>query len=408
MDAFMARQPILNRDLKVFGYELLFRNGAENYFRPVDGDLATKSLISDAVHLHDIESLSDGRKCFINFTRNALLSELYTMLPPPTTVVEILETVELDEELLLACHRVRKQGYMLALDDYVLEPRFEPLLPLIDLLKVEFPALTELQHYAVVASAEKFGFELLAEKVETPEQYDLARRHGYHYFQGYFFCKPQMLRARRLPQSRVQCLRLLQLIGKPEFDIDGIEDLIRGDLSLTYKLLRYLNSPVLRRQNPVNSVRHAITTLGQQPLLKWVSLIAVNEFSGEKPLELITTCLVRARFCELVGERVHDHTMGADCFMVGMFSLLDAMLDQPMSQLIKELNFSDAVRDALLRLESPLLPILELGLAMENGDWPEISRQSASLGIAEAEVFAAHAQSIDWSTDLQRATMDSA
>ena len=403
----MARQPILNRDLKVFGYELLFRNGAENYFRPVDGDLATRSLISDVVHLHDIESLSDGRKCFINFTRNALLSELYTMLPPPTTVVEILETVELDAELLVACRRVRNQGYTLALDDYVLEPRFAPLLPLIDLLKVEFPALTDQQHHSVVESARRFGFELLAEKVETPEQYDLARQHGYHYFQGYFFCKPQMLRARRLPQSRLQCLRLLQLIGKPEFDIDGIEDLIRGDLSMTYKLLRYLNSPVLRRQNPVNTVRQAITTLGQQSLLKWVSLIALNEFSGEKPSELMTTCLVRARFCELVGERVHDRTLGADCFMVGMFSLLDAMLDQPMSQLIKDLSFSEAVRDALLRLESPLLPILELGLAMENGDWPAISRQSASLVIAEAEVFAALAQSIEWSTDLQRATTDS-
>ena len=221
MDAFLARQPILNRELQIYGYELLFRNGAENYFRPVDGDIATRSLISDAVHIHSLEKLTDGRKTFINFTRNALVQDLYTMLPRETTVVEVLESVEPDDELLEACRRVKRRGYTLALDDYILEAKFDPLLSLIDVLKVEFPALSEPQQHTVIESAKRYGFKLLAEKVETPEQYESGRRLGYDYFQGYFFCKPQMLRGRRLPESGIHCLRLLELINESELDVEG-------------------------------------------------------------------------------------------------------------------------------------------------------------------------------------------
>ena len=400
MDAFLARQPILNRELQVYGYELLFRNGAENYFRPVDGDIATRSLISDAVHIHSLEKLTDGRKTFINFTRNALVQDLYTVLPEETTVVEVLESVELDDELLDACRRVKRRGYTLALDDYILEARFDPLLSIIDVLKVEFPALSVLQQQTVIESAQRYGFKLLAEKVETPEQYAFARQLGYDYFQGYFFCKPQMLSARRLPESSIQCLRLLQLISESELDVDRVEALIRRDISLSYKLLRYLNSPMFLRQAPVQSVRHAITTLGQKPLQKWVSIIAIHGLSDQKPSELMNTCLIRARFSELLGEQVLDQALMSECFIVGMFSLLDAMLDQPMKDVLPELSLSDDVRLALLRLESPLLPVVELAIAMENGDWSAIKRLTTSLNMEEAEAFRLHADSIEWAIQM--------
>jgi EAL and modified HD-GYP domain-containing signal transduction protein len=206
MDAFLARQPIFDRELQVYGYERLFRNGTENYFRPIDGDAATSSLISDAMHVHSLDKLTDGRRSFIHFTRNAVIQDLYTVLPAATTVVEVLESVELDDELLDACRRVKSRGYTLALDDYILESRFDPLLSLIDVLKTEFPALSETQQHRVIASARQHGFKLLAEKVETPDQYEFARHLGYDYFQGYFFCKPQLVSARRLPESGLQCL----------------------------------------------------------------------------------------------------------------------------------------------------------------------------------------------------------
>jgi c-di-GMP-related signal transduction protein len=401
MDAFLARQPILNHELQLIGYELLFRNGAENYFRPVDGDMATASLISDAVHIHSLEKLTDGYLSFINFPRHSLVQDLYTVLPSATTVVEVLETVEMDDQLLEACRRVKRQGYLLALDDYVLEARFDALLSIIDILKVEFPALSEVQQRVVVASAKHYGFKLLAEKVETPEQCEFARELGYDYFQGYFFCKPQMVSARRLPESNIQSLRLLQLVSQPVFEIDEVEALIRGDISLSYKLLRYLNSPVFRRKSPVQSVRHAIITLGQQPLRKWVSVIAVHGLSGQKPTELMNTSLIRARFNELVCEKVCDKSVSSECFIAGMFSLLDAMLDQPMSDILKELNLPEDVRLALLRLDSPIRSIVELAVAMENGDWDAIDRLANTLGIEGPEAFRLHAESIAWAKQMQ-------
>jgi c-di-GMP-related signal transduction protein len=401
MDAFLARQPILNRDLQLYGYELLFRNGAENYFRSVDGDLATASLISDAVHIHSLDKLTDGCLSFINFPRNSLVQDLYTVLPSATTVVEVLESVEMDEELLEACRRVKRQGYLLALDDYVLDTRFDALLSIIDILKVEFPALSEHQQHAVVESARRYGFKLLAEKIETPEQCEFARQLGYDYFQGYFFCKPQMVSARRLPESNIRSLRLLQLVTQSRFDVDAVESLIRGDIALSYKLLRYLNSPVFRRQTPVQSVRHAIITLGQEPLRKWVSVITVHGLSGQKPTELINTSLIRARFNELVCEKVFDKSVSSECFIAGMFSLLDAMLDQPMSDILSELNLSEDVRLALLRLDSPIRSIVELAVAMENGDWEAIDRLTDNLGIEGAEAFRLHADSIVWASQMQ-------
>ncbi|MCA9011341.1 MAG: HDOD domain-containing protein [Planctomycetaceae bacterium] len=406
MDAFLARQPILNRDLQLHGYELLFRNGAENYFRTVDGDVATASLISDAVHIHSLEKLTDGHMTFINFTRNALVQDLYTVLPQASTVVEILESVAMDDELLEACRRVKRHGYILALDDYVLEARFDPLLSMIDILKVEFPALSGQQQCSVVESARQYGFKLLAEKVETPAQYDSAWNLGYDYFQGYFFCKPQMLSARRLPESNLQSLRLLQLVNESEFDIDKVEHLIRSDISLSYKLLRYLNSPVFRRQTPVQSVRHAIITLGQEPLRKWVSVIAVHGISSQKPSELMNTCLIRARFSERLGEKVFGPDLASECFIVGMFSLLDAMLDQPMKEIVQELRLTEEVRRALEGGESPLNQVLNLSRAMEIGDWTTINRLASSLGVDDAEACRLYSESIEWAVQMQPQSSD--
>ena len=401
MDAFIARQPIFDRQQDVFGYELLFRSGAENFFRPVDGDLATASLIDDAVHLHSVDKLTNGRTCFINFTRNALVDGLYSVLSPASTVVEVLETVELDDELLEACRKLRSLGYRLALDDYIVDPRFEPLLSLINLLKVEFPVLSLEQHHTVLASARTHGYQLLAEKVETPEQYELAMELGYHYFQGYFFCKPQIQSTRRIPKSQMQCLRLLQKVSEPEFDVDEVEKLLRSDLALSYKLLRYLNSPLFQRTHPLRSVRHAIITLGQQPLRQWVSLMAVEELSREKPLELIRTSLTRARFCERLGAVLVGIQQTSDCFLLGMFSLLDAILDQPMSDLTRELNLEESLQLALEGGDSPLRPLLDLAVALEVADWERIGLLTARLGITVEEIVDLNLEAIAWSGSQQ-------
>lgn len=210
-----------------------------------------------------------------------------------------------------------------------------------------------------------------------------------------------MVSARRLPQSNLQSLRLLQLVSQPVFNVDDVEALIRSDISLSYKLLRYLNSPVFSRQSPVQSVRHAIVTLGQQPLRKWVSVIAVHGLAGQKPTELMNTSLIRARFNELVSEKLFDKSVSSECFIAGMFSLLDAMLDQPMSDIVSELSVPENVRLALLGLDSPFRSIVDLAVAMENGDWDTIDRLTDNLGIEADEAFRLHADSIVWASQMQ-------
>jgi c-di-GMP-related signal transduction protein len=396
VDAFIARQPIFDRDLTVYAYELLFRNGAENFFRPVDGNFATQSLISDALHLHSITKITEGRRCFINFTRESILSELYAVLPAASTVVEVLETVEITAEIIEACQKLREQGFTLALDDYVLNSGFNELLPYVDILKVEFPALSAEQHAEITKMCAEHRFMLLAEKVETQEQYLQAKSLGYHLFQGYFFCRPSILRTKRIPESYAQSLRLLQVVNQPEFQIQRIEELIRSDVGMSYKLLRYLNSPVFRQRTPVQSIRKAVTTLGQTSIKKWVSLLTVNSISTDKPTELTNTSLIRARFCELCGENLLDHNSVSDCFTSGLFSLLDAMLDQPIEILIDELNLSANVRSALLGQTSAMSDILSLAVAMEKADWKLIARFSEQYQIPEKSLFQWNQESVDW------------
>lgn len=404
MDAFLARQPILTREQAVLGYELLFRNGSDNFFRPTDGDLATASLISDAVNLHSIEKLTEGRLSFINFTRKALLSALYTLLPHATTVVEVLESLDVDDELLAACDLLKKRGYQLALDDYVLESRFDSLLSRIDVLKVEFPALTETQHQDVIESSRRYGFKLLAEKVEDPAQFEFARDLGYDYFQGYFFCRPQMVKTRRLPGSHVNSLRLLTLANQRDFDLDQAETLIRSDLSLSYNLLRYINSPMFRRDSKVQSVRHAITTLGQKPLSKWVSVTAMQQLSSGKPPELLNTCLIRGYFCERIGRLALSRELVSECFTVGMFSLLDAMLDKPMKEVTQELSLSDAATRALLGESSVFLNMLQLTSAIEYGDWASVGQLAPQLGVSEADVTTLYCESVECAASVRSET----
>jgi EAL and modified HD-GYP domain-containing signal transduction protein len=185
-------------------------------------------------------------------------------------------------------------------------------------------------------------------------------------------------------------------VNEPDFDIDQIEELLRSDLTLSYKLLRYLNSPLFQRSKPLSSIRQAIVTLGQQPLRQWVCLVAVDEMSNEKPPELINTCLTRARFCEIVGGRVLGRALSPDCFVTGMFSLLDAILDQPMQELTSQLNLADTVRFALHGEDSPLRSLLMLARAIDNAEWSTIADLSAALKLDVADVLKAHREAIEW------------
>jgi c-di-GMP-related signal transduction protein len=401
MQACIARQPIFNPGREVVAYELLFRSGPENIFCGADGDLASASVMGDALHVHQLSSLCDGKPCFINITRKVLVQDLYTILPTERVVLELLEDIQPDEEVIAACQRLRRAGYSLALDDVSPKHRLrDSLLPYAQIVKVDFLASDMIFREEIAQLMKKTGVELLAEKVETYTDFAEAKRMGYSRFQGFFFCRPEMVTRRDVPPARLAQVRLLQQINLSDLDIDALDALVRQDTALAYRLLRFLNSAAFGFRSEIKSIRHALVLLGDRPLRKWVSLMALSRLGEEKPTELITLSMVRARFCETLGRRLDMADRDSDLFMLGMFSLLDAVLDRPMVEVLKDMALSDEVRAGLLRENPTLHDVLELSIAFERAEWEEFARRCHHLRVAPGEAADAHHRASKWAAGL--------
>ena len=242
MDIFIARQPIFDIRQNVFAYELLYRSGIKNLYAGINGDQASSEVIGSSFLLFGLENLTMGKKAFINFTRKLLEDEVATLLPKESIVVEVLENVEPDKQMLSACIKLKELGYQLALDDFAYDPRFEPFIDLVDIIKVDFLQTSPQDRAALVQRIGNKNIKFLAEKVETKEDFNQALQAGYSYFQGYFFSKPNIVSGKDITSFKLTYLQLLQEIGKPDLDFDELEETIKRDVALSYKLLRYINS----------------------------------------------------------------------------------------------------------------------------------------------------------------------
>ena len=301
MDVFVARQPIFDIKRKIYAYELLFRSGESNGFPDIDGETATTSLLSSSFFTVGIEKIGAGKLVFINFTEELLLNDTPQLFPPDKMMVEVLEDVSPGPEIVAACQSLKDKGYSLALDDFVYSKQFEELLHLSDIIKIDF-RLTPIETLGeMVETLKKYNCKLLAEKVETYDEFHQAVELGFEYFQGYFFSKPEVLKNKDLSSSQVGMLRLISKINTEEFDVESLAALVAQDVSITYKLLKYINSSHFSRLQPLSSIRQAITFLGENGFKMFVSLIATSKLSENKPEELIRTSIIRARFLEQIG-----------------------------------------------------------------------------------------------------------
>jgi len=256
--SFVARQPILTADEKVFGYELLFRDGVEDYFREVDSDSASRRTLDTSLQI-GLETLCDGRRGFVNCTRDVLLKDYMTLLPSPLAVVEVLESVPPDDLVVAGLKRLKEARYLIALDDFVTDDPRTPLTEMADILKVDMRQTSLEQAKELVKKHGPWRCRTLAEKVETWEEFTAAKAAGFVYFQGYFFRRPEVLHAKEIPANRLNCLRLLRTVSQPEVDVRELETIIKQEASVCYRLLRYLNSAAFAIQNEVHSIRHALT-----------------------------------------------------------------------------------------------------------------------------------------------------
>jgi c-di-GMP-related signal transduction protein len=394
---FVARQPILTVDEKVFGYEILFRDGIEDYFRSTDIEAASRSTLNTSM-IMGLDVLCDGSRAFINCTREVLLKEYITLLPSSLTVVEILESVPADDLVVAACQRLKAAGYMIALDDFAFEDPRQLLTDFADIIKVDLRHTSLEQAATMVKRYGPWRSRMLAEKVETRDEFLGAKKAGFLYFQGYFFRRPETLTAQDIPENHLNYLRMWEAVSRPELDVREIERVIKSEASLCYRLLRYLNSAAFAFSHEIHSVRHALAILGEREVRRWVRLVATLGAGQNKSSALVLSALVRARFCELLSPKIRHGN--ADLFLLGLLSLMDAILEIPMAQVLEHVPLDQESKSVLLGGASPLRPLYQLMLAQESGEWEASTELAGQMGLVESEVAESYWEAMQWAKQV--------
>lgn len=400
MDIFVARQPIFDRNERIFAYELLFRQGTHNLYEGMDGDQATSDVIANSFLTIGMGTLTGGKRGFINFTSNLLKKKTAYLLPSDLVVIEILENIEPDREIVLACQKLKEAGYLIALDDFVFDEKFWPLINLADIIKIDFSVTVGKERTDIVKRLSARKIKFLAEKVETREEYEQALQAGYDLFQGYFFCKPLVVVGKMIPPFKLNILRLLQEINNPKTDFGKIEDIIKGDVSLSYNLLKFINSALFGLKMKINSIKQALVLLGLSEVRKWASIVALQTLGQDKTNELIVNCLVRASFGEALAQKTALRHEASNIFLMGMFSLMDAFLDRPLAEVLEELPLSQEIKQALLGEDNRFSSIYNLVLAYEKADWANVSMCAERAGLDESEISAYYVQALNMANKL--------
>lgn len=388
---FVARQPIFDREQNVFGYELLFRNGVEDFFN-ADPELAARSTLDSSL-LYGINTLCDNRRAFVNCTREVLFKDLITLLPPSQTVAEILETVEPEDRVVAACKRLKAAGYLIALDDFAPNDPRIPLVEYADIIKVDIRATRPEERAAMMRRFGSPKCKMLAEKLETPHEFYQARDLGFVYFQGYFFCRPELVIGREVPASQMHYMRLLEMVSRREIDLLELETMLKQEASLSYRLLRYLNSPLFGFSLEIKSIRHAMAVLGEREMRRWVRLVVTVGAAEQACSELVLMGLARARFCELLSNRLQSNS---DLFFLGLLSIMDAILEVSHEVLLEQLPVDKETKAVLLGQKSSLRPLYQLMLAQESGEWAQSSKLAKELKLSDEEVSSTWFQALQW------------
>jgi len=411
VDVLVGRQPILDKRNQTVAYELLFRSGAENRFDGTDGNVASTAVIANSFLTIGCNRVLGSKRGFINFTRTLLVEGHASILPKDRVVIEILEDVEPDGEVVEACRKLKETGYSLALDDVGAADEQSPLHPYVEYAKLDWMALPAEARAPLCGFFRDMGLRVLAEKVETKEDFEAALACGCELFQGFYFARPEILSARHVPASKLACIRLLSEIQKPDLDFESLEALVRPDIGLTQKLLFFVNSAAFSRRQRIDSLPQALVYLGEHNIRKWVTLAAMPKMASGKPGELVTASLTRARFCELAAEHAQPRQRPASCFLIGLLSLLDAMVGRPIEELVEELGLETHVAAAILGKSSEgdiMRSLLELSVAFERSDFDGAVRFARISGIVPAVAGELHVEAITWADTLTRARTGSA
>ena len=400
MNFYAARQPILDKSKKLFAYELLFRDSIDNVFPDIDGDEATSKMIEASQFNMGISEFTGNKAAFINFTLETMEKGYPEMLTPEEVVVEILETVKPGKKLLALCKDLHTKGYTLALDDYEHKNVWAHFYPFIKIIKIDIQqsSIDDIKE-VLIAIKDHPHIKMLAEKVETYEEYDQMLQLGFDYFQGYFFAKPEMIKTKPLSPSQIAMAELLYETSKTDLDLNSITSVFERDVSLSYKLLRYANSAIFKRRNEISTIKQALVILGSGELKRFIGLMFAVTANPDKPSELINMAMTRAKFCELVAYDIHAQLDVSIAFLTGLLSMIDAILDEEMASVLEKLPLSQDIKEPLLTKKGVMAAIIKLVEFIEQAQWDKTTLVMEKLKLDKDKVVEHYNQAVAWADE---------
>lgn len=393
---FIGRQAIYDKQLKVSAYELLSRNNTEHnqaFVSEHNANQTTTIVMLNALTEIGLQQLVGNHPAFINLTYDFLTGKCKIPDLSNQIVLEIVENIEVTDELITAVKNLSDSGYMIALDDFVYHEKMLPLVKIADIIKIDILQLDEQAIREHVKKLSQYDVRLLAEKVETQEEYDLCKELGFDYYQGYFFCKPNIVKSQRAPANRMTIINILAQLQDPNVQIEKLEELISQDLALSYRLLKYINSAAFALQREIDSIHHAIVMLGLNTIRSLANLMLLSKID-DKPHDLLVIAIIRARMCEELGAAI-EPKMKDIYFTAGLFSVIDALMDSTMEDIVTQLPLSTILKDALLEQEGIIGEALKCCIAFERADWENVQFQNTD----EITIQKAYFDAVIWSNN---------
>ncbi|MBA6390065.1 HDOD domain-containing protein [Colwellia sp. BRX10-3] len=400
MYSFIARQPILDLNKTVVAYELLFRNGESNCFPNIDPDQATSNILSNNHLTLGVENITNDLPAYINFHSNALINNFPSFLDPSKVVIEILEDVAPTDELLSTCKHLFNQGYKLALDDIDFNKKWQRFLPYISILKIDISEYSLLEIGKFIREINNERLILLAERIETLEQFEQFKLLGFTLFQGYFFAKPEMLKQKNITSAKQNILELIGHASCETLNFEIMSNIFSSDPGLSYKLLRFINNPFYGRSQEITSLKHALIYIGDTELKKFIALLALTNLSEDKPAEIMRLSLIRAKFCEQISLLKKVQVNPPKAFLTGILSLIDGILDHSIEGILEILPIHQDIKQALISNKNHLADYLDLAKCIEVGNWQRIDQLIKHLALTHDDCLKAQETAITWADEM--------
>lgn len=403
MYSFIARQPIFDQDMHTVAYELLYRNGLSNAFPDVSSEYATSQVISDQFLGSPLQSVTENHVSFINFPHKMIIDRQAFSLPPESVVIEVLEDAQPDDDLFCAITELHHKGFTVALDDFTMEEGWARFLPYVDILKFDIRKHSAELIAQYISRNKLEKMTLLAEKVESQEEFQAFKSLGFSLFQGYFYRRPEILRNKKLALNITWLIELMREVNQQRIDYEKVGNLINRDVSIAYKFMRYIKNIRYQTSFPVEvntmSLRDIALYIGDHELRRFVSLVSLYSLDDEKPVELYKNSVIRGRFCELIATELHMTYLEGDAFLCGLFSLLDAILDHPLHVLLEQITLSPRIHAALVDSKGVLFEILDLVRHYETMNWLEVHRLGSELGLNDPQIIKMMASATNWADE---------